>query len=94
MIRKSLDSYSDGDQAIIKQTEAPKQRDEVTQVVTAQVEILDEDDTLGGQLEQWALDYTSQFITAAGPRFHSTTMAHIIGHMYVKKGLPEVFRSF
>jgi hypothetical protein len=52
--------------------------------------LLEDVDSLGAQVEQWALEYTSKFVHAAGPNFHSTTIAHILGEAYVKKGLPEV----
>lgn len=51
--------------------------------------ILEEDKSLGTKVEQWAVEYTSKFVHAAGPKFYATTMAHILGTSYVKKGLPE-----
>ena len=52
--------------------------------------ILEDSDSLSLQVEQWAVEYTSMFVYAAGPKFYATTMAHILGTAYVKKGLPEV----
>jgi hypothetical protein len=52
--------------------------------------LLNDDESLGIQIEQWALEYTSKFVHAAGPEFYSTTIAQILGTAYVKKGLPEV----
>jgi hypothetical protein len=48
---------------------------------------------LGPELEQWAVEYTSKFVHAAGRKFYSTTMAQILGTAYVKKGLPEVRKA-
>lgn len=56
--------------------------------------ILEEDKSLGTKVEQWAVEYTSKFVHAAGPKFYATTMAHILGTAYVKKGLPEVSLFF
>ena len=52
--------------------------------------LLEDRKSLGAEVEQWALEYTSKFIHAAGPGFYPTTIAQILGTAYVKKGLPEV----
>jgi hypothetical protein len=52
--------------------------------------LLEDDSHCGQEVEQWAMEYTSKFVHAAGPEFHSTTMAQILGTAYVKKKLPEV----
>ncbi|CAG8975956.1 hypothetical protein HYALB_00007087 [Hymenoscyphus albidus] len=54
-----------------------------------EVVLLGDDKKLGQQIEQWAVEYTSKFVHAAGPAFYSTTMAQILGTAYVKKELPE-----
>lgn len=54
-----------------------------------QVLILEDEATLGIQVEQWAVEYSSKFVHAAGPEFASTTAAVILGTAYVNKGLPE-----
>lgn len=51
---------------------------------------IQEDPKLAVKVEQWALEYTSKFVHAAGPSFYATTMAQILGTAYVKKKLPEV----
>lgn len=50
---------------------------------------IEDDNTLGTRVEQWAVEYTSRFVHAAGPAFYQTTIAHILGEAYVKKNLPE-----
>ena len=55
-----------------------------------QVLILEDEATLGIQVEQWAVEYSSKFVHAAGPEFASTTAAVILGTAYVNKGLPEL----
>jgi len=52
--------------------------------------VLEEVENIGTQIEQWAVEYTSKFVHAAGPAFYSTTIGHILGEAYVQKGLPEV----
>lgn len=86
--RKLLNSLGRQEQDAIKQTsnsdpEAILKKD-------AEVVLLGEHKKLGQQIEQWAVEYTSKFVHAAGPAFYSTTMAQILGTAYVKKELPEV----
>lgn len=57
---------------------------------SSHVLLLEDDKFLGAKVEQWAMEYTNKFVHAAGPNFYATTMAHILGTAYVKKGLPEV----
>lgn len=52
--------------------------------------VLEDHETLGTEVEQWAVEYASKFVHAAGPKFYPTTAAVILGTAYVKKGLPEV----
>ena len=59
-------------------------------VTSAEFLLLEDNNLIGNQVEQWAMEYTSKYIHAAGPDFYSTTIAQIIGTAYVKKGLPEV----
>ena len=89
--KKPMSAFSTSIQESIKLTEdleadSPKTED-------PNILILEEDKSLGTKIEQWAVEYTSKFVHAAGPKFYATTMAHILGTAYVKKGLPEV-RSF
>jgi hypothetical protein len=58
-----------------------------------EIMILEDGESLGVKVEQWAVEYTSKFVHAKGPKFHSTTMAQILGTAYIKKGLPEVSQS-
>lgn len=87
--RQTLSSLSDDSQEVIIQTEDPRgtliSDDKDTYVL-----LLDNSGSLGVLVEQWALEYTSKFVHAAGPKFYSTTIAQILGTVYVKKGLPEV----
>lgn len=55
-----------------------------------EVLLLEDHGKCGQEIEQWAVEYTSKFVHAAGPKFYSTTIAQIIGTAYVKKNLPEV----
>ena len=87
--RKRLSSFNPEEQNIIRQTEDLKQSGK-TDLDAASVILLTNEATLGKQVEQWALEYTSKFVHAAGPKFYATTMAQILGTAYVKKGLPEV----
>jgi hypothetical protein len=87
--RKTLKSFSRDAQDTIKQTE-DSQRGQTDQDPSTTVMILEDDKSLGIQLEQWALEYTSKFVHAAGPEFYSTTMAQILGTAYVQRRLPEV----
>jgi hypothetical protein len=56
----------------------------------ADVFLVEDNRGFGQEVEQWALEYTSKFVNAAGPEFHSTTIGQILGTEYVKKNLPEV----
>lgn len=85
-----LSSLSPCAQNAIKQTEDPRGSKSDEDPSTIQVMLLEDTPTLGSEIEQWAIEYTSKFIHAAGPKFHATTIAHILATAYVKKGLPEV----
>jgi hypothetical protein len=56
--------------------------------------LLEDDVKFGQKVEQWAVEYTSKFVHAAGPEFYSTTIAQILGTIYVQKNLPEVGSLF
>jgi hypothetical protein len=86
---KRLSSFSPQEQKTIRQTEDRKQSGKID-LDAESVILLTNEGELGQQVEQWALEYTSKFVHAAGPRFYATTMAQILGTAYVKKGLPEV----
>ncbi|TVY34348.1 hypothetical protein LSUB1_G007181 [Lachnellula subtilissima] len=83
-----LSKFSPEEQKTIKQTEDQNQNKN-KKFNAESVIILADGDALGQQVEQWAVEYTSKFIHAAGPKFYATTMAQIFGTAYVKKGLPE-----
>ncbi|TVY89062.1 hypothetical protein LAWI1_G006226, partial [Lachnellula willkommii] len=83
-----LSKFSSEEQKTIKQTEDQTQNKN-SKSNAESVIILAGGDGLGQQVEQWAVEYTSKFIHAAGPKFYATTMAQILGTAYVKKGLPE-----
>jgi hypothetical protein len=85
-----LSKFPSEDQKVIKQTEDQKQSQTSESDDTSPVILLADDGLLGQQIEQWALEYTSKFVHAAGPDFYPTTMAQILATAYVKKGLPEV----
>lgn len=85
-----LAKFPSEDQKAIKQTEDRKQSQTPDLDDTSSVILLEDDGLLGQRVEQWALEYTSKFVHAAGPEFYPTTMAQILGTAYVKKGLPEV----
>ncbi len=61
---------------------------------SSSVVLLEENSAVGLQVEQWAVEYTSKFVVAAGPRFLPTTAAIILGLEYVKSNLPEVSPCF
>jgi len=90
--RKSLSTFSPDIQESIKLTE--NRGFDSSDVNDPKIVILEEDKYLGTKVEQWAVEYTSKFVHAAGPKFYATTMAHILGTAYVKKGLPEVRSLF
>jgi hypothetical protein len=86
--RKALSSLDVHEQEVVRQTSSTKLKN--TSNNDVEVVLLDNDATFGQDIEQWAIEYTSKFVHAAGPEFFSTTMAQILGTAYVKKGLPEV----
>ena len=88
--RRPLSSFNTDAQGVIRRTEDSRNSDEVQDDETLDIMILEDEKLLGTQVEQWALEYTSKFVHAAGPEFYSTTIAQILGTAYVKKGLPEV----
>lgn len=86
--RTFLSEFSSESKNMIRQTEdsrhsASSQEDPI-------IMVLEDNDDLGTQIEQWALEYTSKYVHAAGPKFYSTTLAQILGTVYVQRGLPEV----
>jgi hypothetical protein len=87
--RLVLDSFKPNDRDIIKKTRDSKAAGSPDRG-SLSVIILEDGELLGTQLEQWAVEYASKFVHAAGPEFYPTTMAIILGTAYVKKGLPEV----
>ena len=87
-----LSNFSPEEQKTIKQTEDQNQNKNKN-FNAESVIILADGDSLGQQVEQWAVEYTSKFIHVAGPKFYATTIAQILGTAYVKKGLPEVRSS-
>lgn len=84
---RPLKSFNPSKQAIIRSTRDGKGpgTDDALSVM-----LLEDTDTLGVEVEQWAVEYASKFVHAAGPEFQSTTIAVILGTAYVKKDLPEV----
>lgn len=90
--RKDLSSLSQSIQDLVKSTEMPKKGQKLIsdqESHPAQIILLEDSESLGQEVEQWAMEFTSKFIHAAGPSFYATTMAQILGTAYVKKGLPE-----
>ena len=90
--KKSLSAFSTAIQESIKLTE-DLDIDFSSDAEDPKILILEEDKSLGTKVEQWAVEYTYKFVHAAGSKFYETTMAHILGTAYVKKGLPEVRSS-
>ena len=86
----TFSSFGPDAQDTIQQTKDSRNLDEIQSKESLNIVLLEEEKVLGLQVEQWALEYTSKFVHAAGPEFYSTTMAQILGTAYVKKGLPEV----
>lgn len=82
----TLSDFDQDVQSSIKKTEAGAEVSTENQVL-----LLEDTESLGVQVEQWAVEYTSKFVHAAGPKFYATTIAQILGTVYVKKGLPEVY---
>ncbi|KAG4428383.1 hypothetical protein IFR05_016136 [Cadophora sp. M221] len=87
--RRALSSFTATEQAAIRRTQDRKKLGKCTDDDIVQVTILEDDETLGTRVEQWAVEYASKFVHAAGTKFQSTTIAVILGTAYVKKGLPE-----
>ena len=94
--RRPLSSFQPEEREIIIRTQAPKKCGKSQVVDLEHVLIFEDQATLGTQIEQWAVEFSSKFVHAAGPKFASTTAAVILGTAYIKKGLPEVshFSSF
>lgn len=88
-LSRLFDSFSLDEKDTIKQTEEPK-ADKTGESDNASEPVLILEDGFALALEQWAIEYSSKFVHAAGPEFYSTTIAQILGTAYVKKGLPEV----
>jgi hypothetical protein len=88
--RKALSSFKTDEREIIDRTRDSKRLLKVRDDELEHVLILEDEATLGTQVEQWAVEYSSKFVHAAGPEFASTTAAVILGTAYVNKGLPEV----
>lgn len=89
--RRALEDFTPESQDDIRRTKDSKVSDSVNEDDSySSVMILEDNEQLGEQIEQWAYDYTSKFVHAAGPKFYPTTIAHILGIAFVKKGLPEV----
>lgn len=87
---KSLDSFSPSDQAAIQKTKIASKKTTDKICESEIILLLDDHESIGTQIEQWAVEYASKFVHAAGPKFYPTTAAVILGTAYVKKGLPEV----
>ncbi|KAL5330721.1 hypothetical protein ACEPPN_000241 [Leptodophora sp. 'Broadleaf-Isolate-01'] len=87
--RRALSSFTATEQAAIRRTQDRKKLGKCTDDDAVHVTILEDDETLGTRVEQWAVEYASKFVHAAGTKFQSTTIAVILGTAYVKKGLPE-----
>ncbi|KAH8686102.1 hypothetical protein BGZ60DRAFT_109594 [Tricladium varicosporioides] len=85
---QNLSALSPDQRSIILKTGNNKQIETANEDEMA-VLLLEANEDLGRQIEQWAMEYTSKFVHAAGERFHSTTMAQILGTAYVRKKLPE-----
>lgn len=87
---KPLESFNTADRAAIRKTQRPAKKIADKDVGHPSVFVLEDHETLGTEVEQWAVEYASKFVHAAGPKFYPTTAAVILGTAYVKKGLPEV----
>ena len=88
--RRSFSSFNAPEQTAIKRTQDRKKIDQCKDDESLQVTILEDDETLGTRVEQWAVEYASKFVHAADSKFQCATIAVILGTAYVKKGLPEV----
>ncbi|KAL3419924.1 hypothetical protein PVAG01_08423 [Phlyctema vagabunda] len=82
-----FENFSLEDKAMIRQTEGEEKANNTKAAGSNSVIIIDDGFALA--IEQWAVEYSSKFVHAAGPEFYSTTMAQILGTAYVKKKLPE-----
>lgn len=87
--RKLLNSFSTTEQAAIRRTQDRKKIGLCADDASVQVTILEDDETLGTRVEQWAVEYASKFVHAADSKFQCATISVILGTAYVKKGLPE-----
>ncbi len=87
--RKALSAFKRNEQETISRTRDSEKTTKAQDDELEQILILEDQATLGTQVEQWAVEYSSKFVHAAGPEFASTTAAVILGTAYVKKGLPE-----
>ncbi|PVH75231.1 hypothetical protein DL98DRAFT_658260 [Cadophora sp. DSE1049] len=87
--RKLLSTFTTAEQAAIRRTQDRKKLGDCIDDTTIQVTILEDDETLGTRVEQWAVEYASKFVHAADSKFQCATIAVILGTAYVKKGLPE-----
>ncbi|KAK0112387.1 hypothetical protein ONS96_001630 [Cadophora gregata f. sp. sojae] len=87
--RKLLNSFTTAEQVAIRRTQDRKKLGTCTNDAPIEVTILEDDETLGTRVEQWAVEYSSQFVHAADSKFQCATIAVILGTAYVKKGLPE-----
>jgi hypothetical protein len=88
--RKALKDFKTAEREIINRTRDSKKLVKAQDDELEDVLILEDEATFGTQVEQWAVEYSSKFVHAAGPEFASTTAAVILGTAYVNKGLPEV----
>ena len=88
--REPFSSFSAAEQTAIKRTQDRKKIDLSKDDESVQVTILEDEETLGTRVEQWAVEYASKFVHAADSKFQCATIAVILGTAYVKKGLPEV----
>lgn len=84
-----LDSFSAAERAAIRKTQHSTKKIADNDGGHPSVFVLEDHENLGTEIEQWAVEYTSKFVHAAGPKFYPTTAAVILGTAYVKKGLPE-----
>jgi hypothetical protein len=91
--RRPFSGFSRSTQDILNKTKDNRKPKKVQDESNVEIFLLEESKAMGDQVEQWALEYTSRFVHAAGPNFYMTTLAQIIGTAYVKKGLPEVGKS-
>ena len=88
--RKALSAFKADEREVIARTRDSKKNTKPKNDELELILILEDQALLGIQVEQWAVEYSSKFVHAAGPEFASTTAAVILGTAYIKKGLPEV----